>query len=248
MHPAETFPLILNIGIGIQSLVFAGVQGTGLHSLFIDGCSAIAQFMWPGKIFVEICIAVPNNILALFIAPYIQVVFGLECMRRACRSRPFQPRGKYDVTICLVLIVFMLIGTWIPSNVAPEPDHCFASLLWFISGFGEPGLVILAVVLALSAISAITICVRLSTFTLIDQHQRIAASRMVYYLVLGSISIVSNDQMPRMVNANCFPVVRNTLFHSNNHWNCIDNKLNDCNRCSKPIRSNDRPPTTLPPI
>lgn len=48
MHPAETFPLILNIGIGIQSIVFAGVQGTGLHSLFIDGCTTISQFMWPG--------------------------------------------------------------------------------------------------------------------------------------------------------------------------------------------------------
>lgn len=129
--------------------------------------------------------------IALFIVPYIEVVFGLECMRRACRHKPFQPRGKYDVTVCLVIIVLMLIATWIPSNVDPEPDHCFASLLWFISGFGEPGLIILATVLALSVLSAITICVRLSTFTLIDQQQRISASRMVYYLVLGSIAIVS---------------------------------------------------------
>jgi hypothetical protein len=31
----------------------------------------------------------------------------------------------------------------------------------------------------------------LSTVRLIDEHQRIAASRMVYYLVLGIVSLVS---------------------------------------------------------
>jgi hypothetical protein len=49
IHPAETFPLILAIGIVIQGLVFAGVQGEGLQSLFTTGCRTIAQFMWPGK-------------------------------------------------------------------------------------------------------------------------------------------------------------------------------------------------------
>ena len=52
IHPAETFPLIISIGIFCQGLVFAGVQGTGLESLFIKGCGTIAQILWPGK-FVE---------------------------------------------------------------------------------------------------------------------------------------------------------------------------------------------------
>lgn len=50
IHPAETFPLVLAIGIVIQGLVFAGVQGEGLKSLFTTGCQTIAQFMWPGKL------------------------------------------------------------------------------------------------------------------------------------------------------------------------------------------------------
>lgn len=49
MHPAETFPFILSIGIVAQGLAFAGVQGTGLNSLFVKGCDTIGQFMWPGK-------------------------------------------------------------------------------------------------------------------------------------------------------------------------------------------------------
>lgn len=48
IHPAETFPLVLAIGIVIQGLVFAAVQGEGLESLLVTGCGEIAQFMWPG--------------------------------------------------------------------------------------------------------------------------------------------------------------------------------------------------------
>jgi hypothetical protein len=49
IHPAETFPLILAIGIVIQGIVFAVAQAQGLSGLFVKGCSTIAQFMWPGR-------------------------------------------------------------------------------------------------------------------------------------------------------------------------------------------------------
>ncbi|TVY15714.1 hypothetical protein LARI1_G006542 [Lachnellula arida] len=173
IHPAETFPLILAIGIVIQGIVFAAVQGQGLTSLFTTGCSVTAQFMWP----------------ALFIVPYIQLVFGIECAVRSLRPRPFQARGKHNVKIYIVLIVLMLVGTWIPSNLNKEPDTCFASLMWFITRFGMDGLVLLSMTASLMMISAIIIFFRLSTVNLIDEHQRIAASRMVYYLILGTISL-----------------------------------------------------------
>jgi hypothetical protein len=71
-----------------------------------------------------------------------------------------------------------------------EPDTCFASLMWFITRYGKLGLVLLSIIVALMLISAVIIFFRLSTVNLIDEHQRIAASRMVYYLVLGVISLV----------------------------------------------------------
>ncbi|CZT05628.1 uncharacterized protein RCO7_10388 [Rhynchosporium graminicola] len=173
IHPAETFPLVLTIGIVIQGLAFAGVQGQGLDSLFATGCNLIAQFMWP----------------AIFIVPYIQLVFGTECALRSFRSTPFQARGRWDVTICCGVIVVMLIATWVPSHIQPAPNACFASLIWFISSFGKLGFVMLTSVGGLMIIAALTIFIRLSTVNLIDQHQRIAASRMVYYLVLGIIPL-----------------------------------------------------------
>lgn len=195
IHPAETFPLILAIGIVIQGIVFAGVQAQGLSALFTKGCSEIAQFMWPGKQILQLRTTQLTG-TAIMIVPYIQLVFGLECTFRSLRRIPFQARGKYDVTICCATIVLMLIATWIPSHIFPEPNICFASLVWFISRYGKPGLIILSTVGGVLLISAVTIFTRLSTVTMIDQHQRIAASRMVYYLVLGIVSLVSQAHYP----------------------------------------------------
>lgn len=189
VHPAETFPLVLSIGIVIQGLVFAAVQGTGLKSLFVRGCDFFAQFLFPGK-FDSHKYSSRLTFTALFIVPFLQTVFGLECAFRSLRRLPFQARGKYDVAICSGTVVLMLIGTWVPTHLSPEPDRCFASLIWYISAFGAEGMVILSSCAGLMIISALTIFIRLSTVNLIDQHQRIAASRMVYYLVLGIVSLV----------------------------------------------------------
>lgn len=70
IHPAETFPLILAIGIAIQGLVFVGVQSTGLSSLFTDGCSVIAQFMWPGMLPVRFVASSANSYSPLYCALY----------------------------------------------------------------------------------------------------------------------------------------------------------------------------------
>jgi hypothetical protein len=50
IHPAETFPLVLAIGITIQGVAFAGIQGTGLTAIRTGPCGLIAQFMLPGML------------------------------------------------------------------------------------------------------------------------------------------------------------------------------------------------------
>jgi hypothetical protein len=87
----------------------------------------------------------------------------------------------------------MLVGTWVSSHISQEPDVCFASLLWFISRYGEAGLIILSTVTGSLLISAVTILGRLSLVDTIDEHERIAASRMVYYLMVGIVSLVSGS-------------------------------------------------------
>ncbi|KAH8821411.1 hypothetical protein F5884DRAFT_850642 [Xylogone sp. PMI_703] len=173
IHPAETFPLVLSLGIMVQGMVFAGAQGMGLKALNEHGCAHISQFVWP----------------ALFIVPYIQLVFGVECTIRSTRALPFPPRRRYDIWICLGLVVLMLLGTWIPSHIHPERDFCFASLLWFISRFGMDAFILLSVCAVLILVCAVTIFFRLARGKSIDHDQRIAASRMVYYLVMAFVSL-----------------------------------------------------------
>ena len=49
----------------------------------------------------------------------------------------------------------------------------------------------LSSITVLLIMSALTIFIKLSTIDMIDEHQRIAASRMVHYLALGIVSMVS---------------------------------------------------------
>lgn len=45
MHPADTFPPVLALGIVVQGVIFAIAQSYSLESLMIRGCSTIAQFV-----------------------------------------------------------------------------------------------------------------------------------------------------------------------------------------------------------
>ncbi len=96
----------------------------------------------------------------------------------------------------------MLVGTWVPTYIRPEKDHCFASLAWFVTKFGREGLVLIATTTGLAIISAITIFCRLTKLTTIDPQERIAASRMVYYLVLAVVSMVSQYIATLLAKAN----------------------------------------------
>ena len=106
IHPAETFPLILSIGIVIQGIVFIAAQSTGLSDVFVNGCSVTSQFVFPGMTewrMVWVCYW-PRP--AMLLVPYIQVVFGVECVARSVRKKAFPTRGKSDVAVCIVPVSY----------------------------------------------------------------------------------------------------------------------------------------------
>ncbi len=99
----------------------------------------------------------------------------------------------------------MLVVTSIPTHVRPETDYCFASLAWFVTHYGRLGLGLLAACGGLAIASAAIIFYRLTTLTTVDQHQRIAASRMIYYLVLADVAMVSRVPERLGIDANMHP-------------------------------------------
>lgn len=49
IHTVEVYPLVLSLGITVQSIIFAAAQSIGLKALLSRGCTVVAIFMLPGK-------------------------------------------------------------------------------------------------------------------------------------------------------------------------------------------------------
>jgi hypothetical protein len=49
IHTVEVYPLVLSLGITVQSVIFAAAQSIGLKALLSRGCTVVAIFMLPGK-------------------------------------------------------------------------------------------------------------------------------------------------------------------------------------------------------
>lgn len=126
---------------------------------------------------------------AVFIVPITHLVFGVEAAFRGVRSQ-FAPRGRWNVAKCLGTVGILTVLALIVAAVAQAPDFCFASLFWFLRVYapGCFGAFVAISVILLVAIGVIFL--RLNKSHMINPTERTAASRMIYYLVLGFISNV----------------------------------------------------------
>ncbi|KAF2471135.1 uncharacterized protein BDR25DRAFT_223566 [Lindgomyces ingoldianus] len=174
VHPAETFPLALACGAVIQQIIFVAVQSTSLHSVLSTKCRGLAMVTFP----------------ALFIVGYITLVFGFEMALRAFRYERFAPRGKWSVSICMGVFSFLVILTWIPTVVWPMFPRCMGSLIWFPMRYELISIVILSILTFFFFLLAALISIQLMRTSDIDPNERIAASRMCYYLLVAALVYV----------------------------------------------------------
>ncbi|KAI0122822.1 hypothetical protein BJ170DRAFT_599496 [Xylariales sp. AK1849] len=172
----ETYPFILSLGITIQGVIFAVSQSQGLNGLFASGCSLISQFMWP----------------AIFIVPFLQLIFGVELTLRGLRKKPFPPRGKWTVAFCLAVFKALILITALVAFFIPSSDFCFASLFWFVAKWAEGGFAVLTIISAVLIACAVTVFLKLTRHATIETTERVQASRMVYYI---AVAIFSNILM-----------------------------------------------------
>lgn len=130
--------------------------------------------------------------LALFLVPFIHLVFGVETAFRGVRSQ-FAPRGKWNITICLGVVGAMTLVTLIVAVVERAPDFCFASLFWFIRTYSQGGFAVFLTVATITLVVMGTIFLKLNKSRTVSPTERMAATRMIYYLALGFISEVSTS-------------------------------------------------------
>ena len=118
------------------------------------------------------------------------LVFGLETTFRSLQRARFHPRGKWNIPLCVAAVPLLTLLTWTPSNFSPTRGQCLASLIWWTAAYAKLGLVI-----AISLILTFSLCATVITSQLVrriktDRDERIAATRIVSYLVSSVLLLV----------------------------------------------------------
>ncbi|RAR02707.1 hypothetical protein DDE82_005610 [Stemphylium lycopersici] len=123
----------------------------------------------------------------IFLVGYITLVFGVEMLIRGFRQDRFLPRGKWNTTISIAVVSFMLLVTWMPTVAWPMSNTCFGSLIWFPMRYDLLMLILLSVLVFSLLLVAALISIQLMRTPDLDHNERISASRMTYFLIVASL-------------------------------------------------------------
>lgn len=134
---------------------------------------------------------------AIFAIGYVTLAFGIETALRSFKSERFAPRGKWNTILCVAAVSFFLLLTWIPTIAWPMFNICFGSLIWFGMRYDLLTLVLVVILVSLLLLLAAIISVQLMRTAVVDPNERIAASRMCYYLLLTAVIYVSMERFWR---------------------------------------------------
>lgn len=144
--------------------------------------------------------------------PYIQFVFALELTLRGLRRKPFSPRGKWAVPICLAVIGLLTLTNFLVADFIRTEDFCFASLFWFVAHYGLLCFVLLVAISSTILLCTVAVAAKLCRNINIEITERVCASRMVYYMALAFVSNVSVQYTgatmagPTLICCKCFVI------------------------------------------
>lgn len=125
---------------------------------------------------------------AIFSLSYMHLVFGFEMTIRSLKKVPFRPRSKWANTACVLGFMILLIGTWIPTRIIPEEKmECYGDIIWQSFRNVKTGAGISAGLVFAFLTMATIIGLQLYNTRNVDPNERIAGSRMVYYLTASAI-------------------------------------------------------------
>ncbi|KAL9596539.1 MAG: hypothetical protein Q9219_005717 [cf. Caloplaca sp. 3 TL-2023] len=170
IHPAEILPLIISFAIIAQGVIFVIIQPTS-GEVLMQKCRTVAQIIWP----------------ILWLVPYTMLVFGLETTFRALHKKRFQVQKIRDIWLCVVAILILTLVTWLPTRLFPARRTCLASLVWWTTNFAKIGLVLASGLFFTFLVCAMVITVQLIRTIKMSRDQRIAATRIVYYLIVSAL-------------------------------------------------------------
>ncbi|CAF3462122.1 unnamed protein product [Fusarium graminearum] len=169
----DIYPFVLSIGIVTQGIVYATAQAKGLESLMILECHMFDT---------------TNTLAAFFVAPFIQLIFGLELTIRITKPNIFPFRGRFNTVACLASVGTLLLIVFSITFAIRPSEFCFASLVSFLHRYDTGIFGSLLTIIILVIVECGIICFKLHTGARMDITERDEASRMVYYMIIAVIS------------------------------------------------------------
>lgn len=127
----------------------------------------------------------------LWIGPYTMLVFGLETTFRSLQSTGFLSQGRWHILTRIVGVLLLTIITAIPSLTRPTRGQCLASFIWWTAHYAKPGVAICLILMFAYITCASVITFQLITTAKLHSDHRIQASRIVYYLLVSTLLLVS---------------------------------------------------------
>ena len=118
-------------------------------------------------------------------------MFALETALRSMQRMRFHARSKRNTYFCLTAIHLAVLGTFLLALLLPSPDRCLATLIWWTEHYAKIAIVLGSCTIVLFITAATIITIQLLRTVQIDRDERIAATRVVYYLILGVITMVN---------------------------------------------------------
>ncbi|KAF2672327.1 hypothetical protein BT63DRAFT_193638 [Microthyrium microscopicum] len=175
IHPAETFPLILGFAILGSSLTMIIIEAGALSTIAVENCKDTG------------IIGVPIVLTFAF----LHFVFGLETtIRYLRRNTPISQRYRFSIPVNLAAFgVLELITLIVAKEVGDDADKCFGNIVTRAASLDlNRGIIgVLGIVMISLLTMATIIALQLLRTIHLDPAERIAGSRMVYYLVATTV-------------------------------------------------------------
>ncbi|RPA72840.1 hypothetical protein BJ508DRAFT_314358 [Ascobolus immersus RN42] len=195
-RPFETddvFPVSLSFGTIVQGIMLLWVVVRALDGGAPTDCNYASEVAWA----------------AIWITPFITLVFLMECMIRAISTPRLKPRGRYAVPVCFAVVFVLLIVVWAPTRTmqTSEDEFCNGQLMSYLNQFSSGGIGLISIMLPVMGFLIMLICMHLFKDPEVSEKERTSASKTVYYSLCTIIQWVFIVPFFATSSATSFPAV-----------------------------------------